>query len=104
MLKDIGAEPYFLRLGVSDGGCSGLSYSILFDDSRQEDDRVIEWKGFEVVIGNASEEYFEGVHIDYMETGMTGGFTIDNPNAKFTCGCGASFRTAAYRGKAKKCD
>jgi len=104
MLADIGAGPYFLRLGVNDGGCSGLSYSIRFDDAREEGDHVLAWNSFDVVIDDVSAEYFNGVQIDYKEAGMTGGFTIDNPNAKFTCGCGASFRTATYRGKAKKCD
>ncbi|MBP1988465.1 HesB/IscA family protein [Paenibacillus eucommiae] len=104
MLKDIGIDHNFLRLGVSDGGCNGLSYSMRFDDSLVKDDRVIAWNKFQVVIDNTSAEYLEGVQIDYEETGMTGGFTINNPNAKFTCGCGASFRTATYRGKAKKCD
>jgi iron-sulfur cluster assembly protein len=104
MLQDIGADQYFLRLGVNDGGCNGLSYSIRFDDSLDEGDRAFVWGTFQVVMDPTSEPFLEGVHIDYKEAGMTGGFTIDNPNAKFTCGCGASFRTATYRGKAKKCD
>ncbi|MEF3311605.1 iron-sulfur cluster assembly accessory protein [Paenibacillus sp. GYB004] len=93
----------FLRFGVNDGGCSGLSYQIRIDDEMQEDDQVTEWSSFKVVVDSASQPFVDGVQIGYKEAGMTGGFTIDNPNAKATCGCGASFRTAAYRGQAKKC-
>ncbi|RXZ78889.1 iron-sulfur cluster assembly accessory protein [Paenibacillaceae bacterium] len=104
ILNNTDTLQYFLRLGVSDGGCSGLSYTIRADDALEEEDHVLDWGVFQVVIDQPSVAYIEGVRIDYMESGMTGGFTIDNPNAKFTCGCGASFRTASYRGKAKKCD
>ncbi|MEK8130460.1 iron-sulfur cluster assembly accessory protein [Paenibacillus filicis] len=104
MIRDIDSERYFLRVGVSDGGCSGLSYSIRFDDTLGEGDRAITWGEFQVVIDYASVEYLEGIQIDYKDSGLSGGFTIDNPNAKFSCGCGASFRTAAYRGKVEKCD
>jgi len=104
MIRDIDSDRYFLRIGVSDGGCSGLSYSIRFDDTLDEEDQVVAWGEFQVAIDYASVEYLEGIQIDYKESGMNGGFTIDNPNAKFSCGCGASFRTAAYRGKAEKCD
>ncbi|GGG69401.1 HesB/IscA family protein [Paenibacillus radicis (ex Gao et al. 2016)] len=104
MIGDMESDRYFLRVGVSDGGCSGLSYSIRFDDTLAEEDQVIGWERFQVVIDYASVEYLEGIQIDYKDMGMSGGFTIDNPNAKFSCGCGASFRTATYRGKSKKCD
>ncbi|GKU77165.1 iron-sulfur cluster assembly accessory protein [Paenibacillus sp. L3-i20] len=94
----------FLRVGIDDGGCSGLSYNIKLDDSLSEFDQFIQNENFKVVWDNRTEEYLEGVKIDYMNQGMTGGFTIDNPNAKATCGCGASFRTATFKGTRKKCD
>lgn len=93
----------FLRFGVNDGGCSGLSYQIRLDDELQEGDQVLEWSSFKVVVDSASQPFVDGVQIGYKEAGMTGGFTIDNPNAKATCGCGASFRTASYRGQVNKC-
>jgi iron-sulfur cluster assembly protein len=93
----------FLRLGVSDGGCSGLSYNLAFDTDEQVSDIVIEREGFRIVIDQESLNYVQGVKIDFKEMGMSDGFTIDNPNAKASCSCGASFRTANYRGTPKKC-
>ncbi len=96
-------ESLFLRVGVVDGGCSGLSYDLKFDDEQHEDDLVFEKQGFRLRVDAKSMEFLEGLEIDYKAQGMTGGFTMDNPNVKASCGCGASFRTATYRGAAKKC-
>ncbi|MFC5650934.1 HesB/IscA family protein [Paenibacillus solisilvae] len=104
MIIENGDKKLFLRVGIDDGGCSGLSYNIKFDDSFSEFDKFIQNENFKVVWDNRTEEYLEGIKIDYMNQGMTGGFTIDNPNAKATCGCGASFRTATFKGTRKKCD
>jgi len=103
MLKENDMHNLYLRVGVEDGGCSGLSYNMRFEDKQQETDRVLEQNGIKILIDAESEPYLNGVKIDYKLQGMTGGFTIDNPNAKFSCGCGASFRTATYRGTPKKC-
>lgn len=94
----------FLRIGIEDGGCSGLSYLIHLDDTRNEYDHYLEHDGITVAWDSRAEQYIEGIKIDYMEQGMSDGFTIDNPNAKATCGCGASFRTATYKGTRNKCD
>jgi len=104
MIVEQGDSSLFLRVGVEDGGCSGLSYSIKLDEELTEDDEVINEGRFKVVWNKRSEPFLSGVIIGYQHQGMTGGFTIDNPNAKATCGCGASFRTATYRGERKKCD
>ncbi|WP_214626475.1 HesB/IscA family protein [Paenibacillus agaridevorans] len=104
MILENGIESLFLRVGIDDGGCSGLSYNIKLDDSLTEHDRSMQNEGFKVVWDQRTEEYLEGMKIDYLHQGMTGGFTIDNPNAKATCGCGASFRTANFKGTRKKCD
>jgi len=103
MLRQNDMQNFYLRVGVEDGGCSGLSYSMRFDDIQLEEDRVLEQNGIKMLINAESEPYLVGVKIDYKLQGMTGGFTIDNPNAKFSCGCGASFRTATYKGAPKKC-
>jgi len=103
MLDQNDMQNLYLRVGVEDGGCSGLSYSMRFDDTLLEEDRILEQNGIKMLIDAESEPYLVGVKIDYKLQGMTGGFTIDNPNAKFSCGCGASFRTATYKGTPKKC-
>lgn len=104
MILDNDIANLFLRVGIEDGGCSGLSYNIKLDDQMTEEDEALANEHFNVVWDKRSIEFLEGVKIDYQNQGMTGGFTIDNPNAKTTCGCGASFRTATYNGSRKKCD
>lgn len=103
MIESQAADKMFLRVGVADGGCSGLSYDLRLDEEQTEDDLFFEMKGFNLLIDSKSVEFLEGLKIDYKVQGMTGGFTMDNPNVKASCGCGASFRTATYRGKAEKC-
>ena len=93
----------FLRLGVNEGGCSGFSYGMSFDDEQSDADEALEFIGIKVVVDKESMKYLNGVEIDYKESGMGGGFTIDNPNATVTCGCGSSFRTAAAAGKPEDC-
>lgn len=103
MLSSLNQDNMFLRVGVVDGGCSGLSYDLRFDDRQTEDDIILSMRGFQLLVEYKSVEFLEGLKIDYQMQGMTGGFTMDNPNVKASCGCGASFRTATYRGTAKKC-
>lgn len=88
----------FLRVGVKEGGCSGFSYGMGFDDEQNEDDTVLELQGMKVAVDADSAKYLRGLIIDYKESAMSGGFTIDNPNATATCGCGSSFRTATAAG------
>jgi iron-sulfur cluster assembly protein len=89
----------FLRIGVQEGGCSGFSYGMGFDDEQQADDQVLEVQGLKVVVDSESVKYLRGLEIDFKDTAMGGGFTITNPNAIATCGCGSSFRTATDAGK-----
>lgn len=89
----------FLRLGVQEGGCTGFSYGMGFDDEQHEDDQVLEVQGLKVVVDSDSVKYLRGLEIDWKESAMGGGFTIHNPNAIATCGCGSSFRTATEAGK-----
>ncbi|MFC4306773.1 HesB/IscA family protein [Cohnella boryungensis] len=103
MLQSLDSQDMFLRIGVVDGGCSGLSYDLRFDDNQTQEDLSFEEMGIRVIIDAQSAEYLAGLKIDYKMQGMTGGFTMDNPNVKASCGCGASFRTAAYRGNPTKC-
>jgi iron-sulfur cluster assembly protein len=93
----------FLRIGVKSGGCSGFSYGMGFDDELTEEDKVLEVNGLKVVVDNDSSRFLYGVTIDFKETAMGGGFTIDNPNAIATCGCGSSFRTKEEAGVPEQC-
>ncbi len=79
-----------LRIGVVGGGCSGFSYTMGFDDPK-DDDAVFTFEDVRVVVDPASREYLDGTIIDYV-TGLHGsGFKFENPKATRTCGCGSSF-------------
>lgn len=93
----------FLRIGVKSGGCSGFSYGMGFDDDQQTDDQVLDVNGLKVVVDADSAKYLRGLEIDFKESAMGGGFTIHNPNAIATCGCGSSFRTKEEAGVPEEC-
>ncbi|GAB6991565.1 HesB/IscA family protein [Paenibacillus pini] len=99
MLNDQEIPDMFLRLGVQSGGCSGFSYAMGFDDEESEEDIFMNVKDMKVVVDKESLPLINGLEIDFEESGMSGGFTMNNPNASATCGCGSSFRTATDAGK-----
>lgn len=103
MLAQEQSPNLFLRIGVKDGGCSGLSYGIGFDDNQTEADTEMNINGIKVVVDQESSRYLYGLEIDFEETGMGGGFSIYNPNAVVTCGCGSSFRTKEAAGTPSEC-
>jgi iron-sulfur cluster assembly accessory protein len=79
-----------LRLEIRGGGCSGMSYGLLFDNP-EEGDHVVETHGIKVIIDPKSAIYLKGTVLHF-ESGLQGrGFTIKNPQAKGSCGCGNSF-------------
>jgi len=79
-----------LRLAVTGGGCSGLSYKIEFSDLKERDN-VLDYNGVKILIDPKSVIYLKGIVLDFKD-GLNGkGFIFDNPNAKNTCGCGESF-------------
>ncbi len=79
-----------LRLAVTGGGCSGLSYKIEFA-APKEKDNILKFGDIKVLIDPKSVIYLKGIVLDFKD-GLTGkGFSFDNPNAKNTCGCGESF-------------
>lgn len=79
-----------LRLGVSGGGCSGLSYKIEFS-KKNDKDNIIDFGDIKIFIDPKSSIYLKGVELDFKD-GLNGkGFVFSNPNASNTCGCGESF-------------
>lgn len=91
-LAEIGAsaEGKALRVAVEGGGCSGFQYEIALDDARG-DDVVLEGGGEKVVVDTVSLPFLSGATIDFSEELIGARFTIDNPNASASCGCGTSF-------------
>jgi iron-sulfur cluster assembly accessory protein len=81
----------FLRVRVVPGGCSGFSYEMGFDDETEDSDQLFEKEGVKVAIDELSLPYLQGAVLDYND-GLNGtGFSINNPNATGSCGCGQSF-------------
>ncbi len=80
-----------LRVAVGGGGCSGFQYSFTFDDRVEDDDHLIEREGARVVIDDTSWAYLAGSEIGYRDELIGSYFSIENPNAVSTCGCGTSF-------------
>ncbi|WP_376795226.1 iron-sulfur cluster insertion protein ErpA [Thermogemmatispora sp.] len=91
-----------LRIFVASGGCSGLQYGMTLDEE-QEGDTVISQGDFKVLIDEMSLDYVNGSEIDYVDSLMGAGFTVNNPNAVTTCSCGHSFRTASGGGEPRGC-
>ena len=103
MMKEHGEENAFLRVTVKGGGCSGLSYGMGLDAEVHENDVQFEQYGINVVVDQESAGILKGTTIDFKQSLMGGGFTIDNPNAIASCGCGSSFRTAKNAGTPENC-
>jgi len=81
-----------LRTFVQGGGCSGFNYGFTIDEEKNEDDFEFPINdNFKVLVDAMSMQYLQGAEIDYIEDLMASQFTIKNPNAKTTCGCGSSF-------------
>jgi iron-sulfur cluster assembly protein len=81
----------FVRVGVKSGGCSGLSYELTFDNTKSENDTLVEDSPVKIIIDKKSFLYLVGTTLEY-SGGLNGkGFVFNNPNANRTCGCGESF-------------
>ena len=81
-----------LRLYVEKGGCSGMQYGMVFDETRDGDVRLEE-HGVTVLVDAFSADYLRGTQMDFSDALTGGGFKLVNPNAKQSCGCGKSFET-----------
>jgi len=91
LIKAEGDEDMALRVAVRPGGCSGFSYEMYFDTEFTADDNTIESDGVKVVVDSSSALMLEGATLDYKDGLEESGFSINNPNAERTCGCGQSF-------------
>ncbi|HEU5344754.1 MAG TPA: iron-sulfur cluster insertion protein ErpA [Ktedonobacterales bacterium] len=102
LLEAEGNPELGLRIFVAGGGCSGLQYGMTLDEV-QDSDSIFETQGVRVLIDEMSAEYISGSEVDYVDSLMGAGFTVNNPNAVSTCGCGHSFKTAGDSGAARSC-
>jgi iron-sulfur cluster insertion protein len=80
-----------LRVFVQGGGCSGMQYGFTLDETQNEDDWDLDINGVHVLVDALSGGYLQGAVIDYKDDVMGASFTINNPQAQTTCGCGSSF-------------
>jgi iron-sulfur cluster insertion protein len=80
-----------LRVGVQGGGCSGMQYFFTLDEEQNEDDFTLDVNDVSVLVDSISSQYLTGAVIDYVDNIYGSNFSIDNPNAQTSCGCGSSF-------------
>jgi iron-sulfur cluster assembly protein len=85
-------EGMMIRVGVQGGGCSGFAYSLNFDTSSSERDRVTEFHGVKLAVDKKFDPYLDGTVIDFYDGLEKRGFVFNNPNVVKTCGCGSSFQ------------
>ena len=102
LLKQENDPSLALRIFVAGGGCSGLQYGMTLDEE-QDGDTVISQGDFNVLVDEMSLGYITGSEVDYVDSLMGAGFTVNNPNAVSSCGCGHSFKTAGGGGEARSC-
>ncbi len=85
-------EGTVLRVGVQGGGCSGFSYSLGFDTTTSERDRIVELHGVRMAVDKKFDPYLDGTVVDYYDGLEKRGFVFNNPNVVKSCGCGSSFQ------------
>jgi iron-sulfur cluster assembly protein len=103
LTKDEANPDIGLRVYVYSGGCSGFRYGMMLEDAPTPEDKVLQASGIKVYVDGQSISLLQGSQIDYVDTLMGAGFTVNNPNAVAACGCGSSFRTADDEGAPKGC-
>jgi iron-sulfur cluster assembly protein len=93
MLRQQQGRDLYLRVGVRQGGCSGMSYTMDFEEPGKiiAGDEVFDYEGFKIICDPKSLLYLYGLVLDYSNSMIGGGFQFTNPNASQTCGCGKSF-------------
>ena len=91
LLDSEGNPELALRVAVRPGGCSGFSYEMFFDGDVASDDEQAEFAGVRVIVDPSSAQLLSGATLDYKDGLQQAGFSINNPNATRSCGCGQSF-------------
>ena len=91
LLVEEGKAGSGLRVFVQGGGCSGFQYGLMIEENGGSADQVFESNGVKLYVDPISISYLKGAEVDFVDTVTGGGFTIRNPNAVSTCGCGQSF-------------
>lgn len=91
LLDRRGKPSYGLRIGVKSGGCSGLTYEVMYADEKGNYDEELDAEGIKILIDPKAVMYLLGTEMDYQETDFKSGFVFNNPNEKGKCGCGKSF-------------
>ena len=91
LLEQEGNSALALRVAVRPGGCSGFSYEMFFDSDIADDDLSSAYGSVKVVVDPSSAQLLMGATLDYKDSLQGGGFSINNPNATRSCGCGQSF-------------
>ena len=92
LMDESGLPDTMVRFGVETGGCSGLQYSMDFDDQVTDQDKIFKYDDLKVICDGESLDYIDGLTVDFSNKLMGGGFKFNNPNATKSCGCGTSFR------------
>ncbi len=103
LIAEEGRDDIGLRVFVSPGGCSGLSYGMSLEESTDDGDFVVKQEGLSVYVDEFTANFVRGAQIDFVKGLMGAGFTVHNPNAKKSCACGQSFDTGANAQTAQKC-
>ncbi len=93
ILANSGKENAGVRVFIKSGGCSGYQYGMAIDDRELEGDTIVYDRGIKLLVDRMSLPLLRGSEVDFVENMMGGGFTVNNPNATSSCGCGHSFRT-----------
>jgi iron-sulfur cluster assembly protein len=103
IIAEEGRDDIGLRVFVSPGGCSGLSYGMSLEERAEDGDFQVQQEGLSIFVDEFSANYVQGAQIDYVKGLMGAGFTVQNPNAKKSCACGQSFDTGGNAATAQKC-
>lgn len=95
LIEQEGNPELKLRVYIQGGGCSGFQYGLMIEEGAgdADADRIFQSNGVTLFVDPISIRYLSGAEVDFVDNLMGGGFTIRNPNAKTTCGCGQSFGT-----------